>query len=531
MRKSWLFGRVVIVTSIALGLGVQANAEEAGQTPKSIEQRFEELDQEIRILKRKRELEQEAAETAKKARPVVKFSSAGYSSRTGGFSLESADGNHVIRFRGIIQADHRLYFDGANDIRNRNDQRAGDLNADGFHEASDSWYLRRLRPIMEGTLFGKYDFRFRPEFGMGSATVVDAYLDARFSPAFKVRAGKFKSFVGLERLQSASDIKFIERSYVTNTVLPNRDLGIAIHGDVFGDRLNYAFGLVNGVSDGGNISTGPEFNSRKEFTGRLFATPFVNDDSALSGLGIGAAATYTDVSGERNLNFTDTTAADSTRNGLPSYLSEGQNTFFRYSSAAVADGVRIRVSPQAYYFIGSFSILSEYAQVIQDVSLTTGGSPPAGGVGSNTVFTPNSGKTLHHQAWNVTVSYFLTGEQASFRGVKPIESFDFGKGWGAWEVVGRYNELALDADTFKNPAGTAFTGGYADLSASAKRARSWAVGLNWYLNTNVRVALNYLETRFDGGAGIDSTPINAAGTNVQDRPDERAFFTRLQLAF
>lgn len=416
MRKLWLFGGIVAFASITLGLGVQAKAEEAEQTQKSIEQRFEELDQEIRILKRKRELEQELADSAKKATPVVKFSSAGYSSRTGGFSLESADGNHVIRFRGIIHADHRLYFDGANDIRNRSDQRAGDLDADGFHDASDSWYLRRLRPIMEGTLFGKYDFRFRPEFAGGTATVTDAYLDARFSPSFKVRAGKFKSFVGLERLQSASDIKFIERSYVTNTVLPNRDLGFAVHGDVFGDRLNYAFGLVNGVSDGGNISTGPEFNSRKEFTGRLFAMPFVNDDSILSGLGIGAAATYTDVSGERNLNFTDTTAADSTRNGLPSYLSDGQTTFFRYSSAAVADGSRIRVSPQAYYFIGSLGIISEYARVIQDVSLTTGGSPPAGGPGSNTVFTPNSGKTLHHQAWNVTVSYFLTGEQASFRG-------------------------------------------------------------------------------------------------------------------
>lgn len=84
MRKSWLFGGVVIVTSIALGLGGKVKAEEAGSTQKSIEQRFEELDQEIRILKRKRELEQEMTETAKKATPVVKFSSAGYSSRTGG---------------------------------------------------------------------------------------------------------------------------------------------------------------------------------------------------------------------------------------------------------------------------------------------------------------------------------------------------------------------------------------------------------------------------------------------------------------
>ena len=118
MRKSWLFGGVMVFTSITLGLGTHTKAQEAGPTQKSLEQRFEELDQEVRILKRKRELEQEAAETSKKATPIVKFSSSG-------FSLESADGSNSIRFRGIIQLDHRLNFEGANDIRNRTDQRAG----------------------------------------------------------------------------------------------------------------------------------------------------------------------------------------------------------------------------------------------------------------------------------------------------------------------------------------------------------------------------------------------------------------------
>jgi phosphate-selective porin OprO/OprP len=97
--------------------------------------------------------------------------------------------------------------------------------------------------------------------------------------------------------------------------------------------------------------------------------------------------------------------------------------------------------------------------------------------------------------------------------------------------VGRYSEIHLDAETFRNPAGTALTGAYANLSESAKRARSWAVGMNWYLNPNVRVSVNYSETRFDGGAAVGITPINAVGTNVLDRPDERAFLTRLQVAF
>jgi phosphate-selective porin OprO/OprP len=510
--------------SLTAGLDAEAEVEGAGLSEKSIEQRVEEMDQEIRILKRQRELEQEAAETAKKVTPIVKTGSSG-------LSVESGDGNFSFRFRGLVQADHRLFFEGANDTRNRTDQRAGDLNADGFHDANNTWLLRRLRPTFEATFWGKYDFRIMPDFANGNVTLFDGYLDARLNPSFKIRVGKFKSFVALERLQSASDLKFIERSYVSNTLLPNRDLGIAVHGDVFNSTVNYALGLMNGVSDGGNINTGPQFSGRKEFTGRIFATPFLNHDTVLRGLGIGVAATYTSVRGERNLNFTDTSPADATRNGLPAYLTDGQNTFFRYSGGAVSDGTRIRVSPQAYYFVGPLGIISEYARIIQDVSLTTGGSAAEGGGGTNTVFTPNSGRRLQHQAWHVTVAYVLTGEDNSFQGVKPRRNFDFGNGWGAWEVVGRYSEIHLDADTFKNPAGTSFSGGYANLSESAKSARSWTVGLNWYLNPNVRFAVNYSETKFDGGAGNGVTPINAAGTNVQDRPDERVFLSRMQLAF
>ena len=311
----------------------------------------------------------------------------------------------------------------------------------------------------------------------------------------------------------------------------NRDLGIAVHGDVLGNRLNYAFGLVNGVSDGGNISTGTEFDGRKEFTARLFATPFVNVDSALKGLGFGVAATYTDSHGERNLNFTDTSAADATRNGLPSYLTDGQNTFFRYSSATVADGQRLRISPQAYFYTGPVGVIAEYATVRQDVSLATGGSPTAGGAGSNTVITPNTNKKLSHSAWQIAVSYILTSEDASFRAVKPKRDFDLGTGWGAWELVARYSEINLDDDTFRDPTGTSFIGGYANLSESAKSAHSWTAGVNWYLNQNAKIALNYEHTTFDGGAGDGILPINAAGTNVRDRKEERAFLTRLQLAF
>lgn len=516
--------RKKIIVSLLIGSGIvsaplAAQANDSDELEK-LRVLVQELDQKIRVLDRKAELAEESAAAKKKDTPVVKASEKG-------FGLESADGKNVIKLRGLLQADYRYFDQGANDVRNRSNTRAGTLDENGFHNAADTGLLRRVRPTIEGTLFGKYDFRFTPEFGGGSASVVDSYIDARFDPAFKVRAGKFKSFVGLERLQSGGDIKFLERSYVTNAILPNRDLGVAVHGDLFGNKLNYAVGIVNGVADGGNISTGNEFDTDKEYTLRLFATPFVEGNEALAGLGFGVGATYTDFQGERNLDWTNTSSADATRNGLPSYVTEGQQTFFRYNSAAVANGKRLRVSPQAHYYYGPFGVLAEYARVSQDVSLLTSTTS-----NTATLITPGSKKRLDHDAWSIGASWLLTGETASFKGVKPKQDFDLDKGgWGAWELVARYSEIELDDDTFKNPAGTAYTGAYADLSTSAKKAQTWTGGVNWYLNPNVKFAVNYEQTKFDGGAGIGITAINAAGSNIRDREDERAVLARFQVAF
>ena len=44
-------------------------------------------------------------------------------------------------------------------------------------------------------------------------------------------------------------------------------------------------------------------------------------------------------------------------------------------------------------------------------------------------------------------------------------------------------------------------------------------GVNWYLNRNVRVSLDYETTRFEGGAAVG------------DRADEDVIFTRFQVSF
>lgn len=547
----------VLIASGIISLPVSAYANDSSEL-EELRGLVQELSQQVKVLQRKGEITEEDTAAAKKTTPVVKAGDSG-------FSIESADGKNSIKLGGLVQYDYRNFNNGANDVRNRSDARAGTLDpATGFHDANDTWLARRLRPNIQGTLFGKYDYRFQEEFAGGSASVVDAYVDGRFDPAFKVRVGKYKPYVGLERLQSGSDLKFIERSYVSNNILPNRDQGISVYGDVLDNKLSYALGFNNGVVDGGNASTSSEFDNDKEITARLFATPFKDDTNALSGLGFGIAATYTDATAEKNLNFTDTSAADGTRNGLPSYVTNGQQTFFRYSPAAIADGKRFRVAPQAYYYNGPFGLITEYARVSQDVSLSAGGSVAAGGAGSTQLsdatnrIVQGSRKKLSNDAWQIAATYLITGEDASFKGVKPKNNFDFDKGgWGAWELALRYSEMNIDSDTFKNSSGVlarqASSGeastlattdalllgtSFADPTYSAKKAKSWTAGVNWYLNSNAKIVLNYEQTSFDGGSGTspgfvgtNATTLATAGNKVKDRPDERALFARFQVGF
>jgi len=534
----------------------------------------QDLDQKIRVLDRKNELAEEAAAAKKKETPILNASEKG-------FGFKSADGNFEIKLKGVVQADGRYFESGQNTVT----QAASGASTAGYltsEDANTGSLLRRVRPTIEGTVFDKYDFRFTEEFGEDKVTsnsgIVDAYIDARFDPSFKLRVGKFKPFVGLERLQSAADIKFIERSYVTNALLPNRDLGAAIHGDLFEGKLNYSLGIYNGVADGGDIKTSADVNKDKDYSARLFATPFKNDDTPLAGLGFGLAATYGDVSGQ-----VKDTVNGSTSELTSGYKSEGQQTIFKYIDGTVlrsglggtasnvvgtpsvsgvasdpgadwlakADGRRYRFAPQASYYYGPFGVLAEYARVSEQVGV--------GRTSANTV-------TLNHEAWEIGASYLVTGEDASFKGVKPKQNFDFNKGtWGAWELAARYSELNLDDDTFVFGTSSGAIAGnsvtkaqatalnttkhwlYADPKTSVKSAHTWTTGINWYLNPEVKFSLNYLYTTFDGGGGPETstgTPRAGTGTLVsnnsasltsnakaKDREDEKAIFVRAQIAF
>jgi phosphate-selective porin OprO/OprP len=420
----------------------------------SLAVQLHDLDQQIRIM-RLRELAADSASAGAKDRATV--------SATDGFSIKSADGKYLLRLRGYFQSDGRLF--------------------PGPETGTDNLLIRRARPILEATAGRYFDFRLMPDFGGSSPTIFDAYWEGRFAPQFRVRAGKFKPPIGLERLQSATDIAFAERGLPTNLV-PSRDVGLQIAGDISEGLFAYHVGVFNGVPDLAN--GGDDQSNAKDFAARVFVQPF--KAGALRGVGLGIA-------GSTGLERGSAGAP-----ALPSYRTPGQQVFFRYNSSstnpagnAFADGKRVRLSPQGYFYTGPLGLLAEYV------------------ISRNEVTQAGVTTELEHTAWGATGSFFLTGERAGFRSPTPRKPFDLeNHGFGALELVGRYGELELDDASF--PA-------YATITASAEKASSWGLGVNWHLTRAVRIALNYERTSFRGGA--------PAG----DRQPEQAVITRFQTSF
>ena len=458
------------VLAAAIAAALLPAVVQADPTNEELLQKIEELSQKVLVLERKLEVQDEATKTAVAATPVVKASPRG-------FSIASADSKNQLKLRGVMHVDGRFF---------------GNDDPEGL---KDTWQATRVRPIVEGTLGGIYDFRFTPDFGQGRTVIQDAYVTGRFDPAFQVTAGKFKAPVGLERIQSASDIRMVARGFPTQ-LAPNRDIGLQVAGGFGGDRLSYAVAYLNGSNDGGSSEAfaDVDLNDDKEYAARVFAHPFGDSENfALRGLGVGIAGTYTSQTG--------TTAQPL----LPVFRTPAQSTFFRYRTGAtptLADGERTRLAPQLYYYVGRFGLLSEYTTVSQDVSRTT----TAG----------RREDSLDTTAWQVQASWFLTGEEESFRGFKPNNVFSLADGtWGAFELVARYQELDPDDDAFVGGAAS-----FADPANAARKATAYGLGLNWYLNENLKWVLNYDRTSFDGGA--------AGGA---DREDEDVFLTRFALGF
>ena len=405
-----------------------------------------------------------------------------------GFTLRSSDGANVIRLRGNVSVDGRYFTDSYTP------------------PTADTWLVRRMRPTLEGTLDGRYDFRIMPDFGQGKSVVQDAWAAARVRPWLVFTAGKFKAPLGLERLQLEQFARFIEPA-LTADLLPYRDLGLKVGGTFGQGLLTYDVGIFDGVLDSGSTdgNASPDLNSTGKFTweGRAFAKPFLHlDGSFWRGLGLGIAGSYVNNRG----GGTGTGAASL----LASYQTTGQRPLFSYrsntqpngaaSNATIAHGMERRLAPQFLFYHGQVGLLGEYVQVEQQVQRIV-------------TFVSERHGALRNDAWQLQASFFLTGEDEAYDKAAPHHDLGHG-GIGAWELVARYHAIHFDTSAFDGAANS-----FADPATAAHGAHAAGVGINWYLNRNFKTQLDYEVTHFEGGV------VNG------NRPNEQVLTSQFALIF
>lgn len=452
------------------------DGKDAGDAANPLRAELDTLRQQLAVIERKAELRDEDAAAKSKDGATAKFNEEG-------FSVTSNDQNFRLRIKGLVQTDARIYLDD-----------------DGAAGATDKFVLRRARPIIEATLGKDYDAVLVPEFGDAPTKtpfLLDAYLNAApFGKGAQLRIGKQRSTIGFEMNQPDPKGFFTERSIVTQ-LTSNRDLGVTLHGKPFDDILEYGIGIFNGAPDGAAPDYNGDVSDAKSVAGRVYVKPFANSSEyALSNLGFGIGADLRNKTGTAGA----VTGGGAFNNGLFNYRSDAQQTLYNWETSSFADGQAIRVSPHIGWYAGPFGLLAEYVYSENAVSR---------GVRHD---------VLRNKGWHVAGSWVITGENASYEGVKPSSEHSlYNGGFGAWEVVARIAEVDFDGDAFTGGAATRFANG----ATSASNAKAYAAGLNWYPSNNLRFSAAYTHTDFDA-----TNP-----TSAILRRGEDALLFRAQISF
>ena len=319
---------------------------------------------------------------------------------------------------------------------------------DRYGEFPDQAGIRRGRLLLAGRVYRNVLFKAEYDFAKGDVSFADVIIAVTGIPLLgTVSVGHQKEPFSLEWQTSGKFITFMERG-LPNALVPARSVGISAANDALDGRLSFGIGVFSHPAEGRGSTPG-------NVTARVAGIPW-RDEEAARFVTVGASLSLRDAEdGEARfrerpeVNFTDNRVVDT---GV--FAADGE-TRFGLESAAVW---------------GPFSLQGEYVWIAMDA--------PA--VGDPTF----SGFYLYG-------SWFVTGESRRVKGlafsrVSPTHDLlgDDG-GLGAVELALRYSRLDL-----------------ADAGVDGGEVSDWTFALNWYLNPNTRVRMNYVLCDPDGSGSL-----------------------------
>ena len=314
----------------------------------------------------------------------------------------------------------------------------------------DTIDFRRIWLELDGTLYTRTYYSAHVDFVGGKTGVRNMFIGVNEVPVFgKIQVGSQQEPFGLEELTSNNNITFLERSLAL--FYPSYNAGIRMLRSLADKRMTASAGIFRDTDDTGRIVSDDGYNA----TARLTGTPLYGDD------------------GRRLMHVGIAGSFQTTPTGTAQYRGRPENrwepNFVSITNIPADEASLAGLEWAAVY--GSLSAQAEWNMAAPD---TENNDPEFSG-------------------YYAQVSYFLTGEHrpydresACFGRITPKQNFGSG-GSGAWEVALRVSGVDLNDGDYQ--------GG---------EMQNYTAGLNWYLNPNVRMMLNYIRSDLDTVGDADT---------------------------
>jgi phosphate-selective porin OprO and OprP len=381
------------------------------------------------------------------------------------FGIESADGQYSIALTG------RLHLDAGDYIRVHPDSPATHPS-----NLSSGFNARRARIGVTGKALGDWGYTFIYDGGNSDDTTAKGIQSAQISyKGFKntsLEFGYSDTFFTLEEATSTNDIMFMERA-------TPQFIATSVNAGDF--RSN----------------AGARFFGPRYWLGAYFTGPAQGQNHALTAEQFGAFQRGT----VQVLQDTDHSLHLGV--GVSELLKAPNTGIGTANSITLSDAPELRVDPTPILTTGALGSIA---------------NPLTGG----TVFNLETAAGYKNFFWEGEyfhyaldrrglkqanfdggygeASWTLTGESrkyipaaGAYSGITPDHPFSLAEGgWGAWELGGRVSYVNLN-DNFT--AGLPLAGQPSAVAGGSQT--SYTLGLNWYLNSNIRFMLNYVHAEID----------------------------------
>lgn len=361
--------------------------------------------------------------------------------RNGILILESKDQKYKIWYDARVQVDG-AYFPGT------------PLNPIG-----NGLSIRRARFAVKSQFTEKWYGEFDMDISNSELELKDAYLEFSPNKNWGIQLGNFKEGFSMERNTTSRYLPFIERPNAVATFAPSRHIGVAatyskdwmfgmggVHFQDIGDLEERTFSKDNnkdyGVDEG------------VSFTGKLVAMPFYHD--LTKGLHIGLAGSYRTPKSHEEIRGTQ-------RLSTRSLTSINRKKYMDTDIIPNVDHVTLTNFELAGYY-KNFRFQSEYVL--------------------SSIHKKNDLPTEKFDGWYAYGSVLLFGGNFNYNTSEAeFTQLTRGKDWGDIELLFRYDYMSLNSR------------GDGVLMGGA--GEGYTVGVNYHVNSNVKIMLNYAYMNHD----------------------------------